>query len=191
MVVLFIYSADLDLESTRDAVIDLRSGAMVEAQHPAEALGAFDDARWGFGANGRLDQPIIDPLMISLPVIVSGVLASRFSQRPLAEEDHSIETLILDRPDEPLGVGVQVGRTVRQADDFDAGILQEIPECDGELRVSVKDEKPFLGERSVEWIGKVPANLHHPRFTWTGRDSSNVDAACREFDHEEYVERNA
>ena len=118
-----IYSADVDLESTRDAGIDLRSGAMVEAQHPAGALGAFDDARWGFGANGRLDQPIIDSLMIPLPVIVSGVLASRLSQRPLAEEDHSIETLILDRPNEPLGVRVQIGRTRRQAHDFETSIL--------------------------------------------------------------------
>ena len=84
---------------------------MVEAQHPTEALGAFDGARYGFGAVPRLDQLIIDPLVIPLPMIVSGILASRLSQRPFAEEDHSIETLILDRADETLGVGVQVGRT--------------------------------------------------------------------------------
>ena len=34
--VLFIYSADRHFESTRDARIDLRSGAMVEAQHLVE-----------------------------------------------------------------------------------------------------------------------------------------------------------
>jgi hypothetical protein len=49
-------------------------------------------------------------LVIPLPVVVSGVFASCLSQRPFAEEDHSIEALILDRPDESLGVGVQVGR---------------------------------------------------------------------------------
>ena len=37
-------SADRRFESTNDAQIDLRSGAMVEAQHPAESLGAFDEA---------------------------------------------------------------------------------------------------------------------------------------------------
>jgi len=46
---------------------------MVETKHPAEALGAFDDVRRRLGTVIRLDQPIIDPLMISLPVIVSGV----------------------------------------------------------------------------------------------------------------------
>ncbi len=54
------YSADLDLESTRDARIDLRRGPMVEAQHPAEPLGALDDVRRRFSAVYRLDQPIID-----------------------------------------------------------------------------------------------------------------------------------
>ncbi len=184
---LYIYSADRHFESTNDAQIDLRRGPMVEAQHPTEALGAFDGARYGFGAVPRLDQLIIDPLVIPLPMIVSGILASRLSQRPFAEEDHSIETLILDRSDESLGVGVQVGRAVRQTYDFDAGILQEIPERDGELGVPVEDEEPFIGERSVDWIGKIPADLQHPRFTWTGRDTSDVDATRCEFDHEEHV----
>ena len=162
---------------------------MVEAQHPAEPLGAFDGGPCRFGAVGRIDQPIIDPLMVPLPMIVSGILASGLPQRPFAEEDHSIETLILDRPDESLGVGVQVGRTVRQAYDFDAGILQEISKSFGELGIPVEDQELFLGEGSVEWIGEVSADLHHPRFTWTGRDSSDVDATGREFDHEEHVER--
>jgi hypothetical protein len=150
--VLFIYSADLDLESTRDAGIDLRSGAMIETKHSTKPLGAFDGARRRFDAVTRLDQPIIDPLMIPLPMIVSGVLASGLSQRPFAEEDHSIETFILDRPDESLSVGVQVGRAVGEADDFDAGTLQESPERFGELGISVEDEESFIGERTIERI---------------------------------------
>ena len=63
---------------------------MVEAQHPAEPLGALDRAECRLGAACRLDQPIIDSLMVPLPVIMSGVLASGPSQRPFAEEDHSI-----------------------------------------------------------------------------------------------------
>jgi hypothetical protein len=47
-----------------DAQIDLRSSAMVEAQHPAEALGALDGIRRRFGLVTGFDQPIIDPLMI-------------------------------------------------------------------------------------------------------------------------------
>jgi hypothetical protein len=184
-----VYSADRHFESASDALIDLRGGAMVEAQHPPEPLVAFDGARCRFGTVRRLDQPIIDPLMIPLPVIVNGVLTSCLSKRPLAEEDHAIEALLLDRSNESFGVGVQVGRAVGQAHDFDTGILQEIPERDGELGIPVEDEEPFLSEGSIDGIGEVPADLYHPRFTWTGRDSSNVDATCCEFDHEEDIER--
>ena len=162
---------------------------MIETKHPAEPLGTLDGARCGFGVVIRLDQPVIDPLMIPLPVIVSGVLASGLSQRPFAEEDHSIETFILDRPDESLSVGVQVGRTVGQAYDLDIGILQEIPELFGELGIPVEDQEPFIGERSVEGVGEIPADLHHPRLSWTGRNSSDVDATSRKLDHEEHVER--
>ena len=80
-------SADVDFGSTRDAQIELRSGPMGEAQHPAKPFGAFDDVRCRFGAAIRLDQPIIDALVIPLPVIVSDVLSSGFSKRPFAEED--------------------------------------------------------------------------------------------------------
>jgi len=74
----------------------------------------------------RLNQPVVDPLVVPLPVIMSGVLTSRFPKRPFPEEDHPVEAFILDRSDEPLGVGVQVGRTRRQADDLDPGALQQI-----------------------------------------------------------------
>ncbi len=138
-------SADLRFKSMHDAQIDLRNGAMVETKHPTEPLSAFDDARWGFSANRRLDQPIIDPLMIPLPMIMSGVLAGGLSQRAFAEEDHLIETFILDRSDESLRVSVQVGRTIGQAYDFNTGILQEIPERFGVLGIPVEDEEPFIG----------------------------------------------
>ena len=117
--VLYIYSADQHFESKRDSQIGLRSSAMVEAQHPTEPLGTFDGAEWRFGAFDRFDQPIVDPLVIPLPMIMSGVLASDLSQRSFSEEDHSTEALILDRSDESLGVGVQVGRAVGQADGLD------------------------------------------------------------------------
>ena len=56
----------------------LRSSATVESEHPAESLDAFD---WAGGRSRSLvglDQSIIDPLVIPLPVVMSGELASRF-----------------------------------------------------------------------------------------------------------------
>jgi hypothetical protein len=52
--VLYIYSADRHFEATSDLQINLRSDAMVETEHPAEALEALDGARSRFGTIIRL-----------------------------------------------------------------------------------------------------------------------------------------
>ena len=161
---------------------------MVEAQHPAEPLGAFNGARCRLDSVARLNHPVVDPLMIPLAEIVSGVLASCPSKRPFTEEDHSIETLIFDRSDESLGVGIQVRRTVGQAYNVDAGIVQEIPERLGELGIAVEDKESFLSQRPFEGIDEVPADLHHPGFVRSRRDASDLDATRRQLDHEEDIE---
>jgi len=138
----------------RSAQIDLRCSATVETKHSADPLGAPDGVRARFGSAIRLYQPIIEPLMIPLPVIVSSELATRFRRRPFAEEDHPIEALVLDRSDKSLGVRVQIGRTVWQAHDFDAGILQESPEHQGELGISV-----CVQQRLACSVGVSPARV--------------------------------
>ncbi len=88
----------------------LRCSAAIEAQHPAEPLEALDWSDRRFVAAIRLDQSVVEPLVIPLRVVMSGEISGRLLERPLAEEDHSVEALILDRSDEPLGVGVGLGR---------------------------------------------------------------------------------
>ncbi len=97
---------------------------MIEAQHSAEPLGTLDSAERRFRTIIGLNQPIVDPLVIPLPVIMGGELAGRFPERLLAEEDHPVETFVLDRPDEPFCVGVQVGRPRRQANDLDSSVVE-------------------------------------------------------------------
>ncbi len=104
----------------------LRSGAVVEAEHPAESLEALDRPDCRCQTITGLDQPIVDPLVIPLPVIVSRELPGCLPKRRFSEKDHPIEAFIFDRPHEPLGVGVQVGGTRRQADYLDAGTNQQV-----------------------------------------------------------------
>ena len=68
----------------------LGDGAIVESQQSSESFHAPDRA--GIGT------------------VWLGGFQSCFAKRPFAEENHSTETFVLDRPDESLGVGVQVGR---------------------------------------------------------------------------------
>ena len=122
---------------------------MVEAQHPAEPVGAVDCTDGRSRTIIGLDQAIIEPLVIPLPVVMRGELASRSPKRPFSEEDHPVETFILDRPDEPFRVGVQVGGTRRQADDLDTGPLQQFSKRGGILRVAIEDDEPLVRQESV------------------------------------------
>jgi hypothetical protein len=91
-------------------VNSLRCSAAIEAQHPAEPLEALDRPGRRFVATIRLDQSVVEPLVIPLRVVMSGEISGRILERPFPEEDHSTETLVLDRPHKPLGVGIGLDR---------------------------------------------------------------------------------
>jgi hypothetical protein len=91
----------------------LRCGSVVETKHSTEPSNALDWADSRIIAVIRLDQTVVEPLVIPLGVVMSGEFSSGFPKRAFSEEDHSVEALILDRSDEPLGVGVQVRRRLQ------------------------------------------------------------------------------
>ncbi len=113
---------------------------MIETQQPAEALEAIDCTEVRVEAVIGLDQLIVESLVIPLCVVMSGELSGRFPKRSLSKEDHPTETLVLDRPDEPLGVRVQVGAAARQANRVHTGVPEHVPDIGSEDRVAVHDE---------------------------------------------------
>ena len=167
----------------------LRSCAAIEAKHPAEPLEALDWSDRRLVAATLLDQSIVEPLMISLRVVMSRELASSLPKRSFSEEDHSVEALFLDRSDESLGVGVQIRRSMRQADHLNTGVLQQVPERQSELGISIENQVLLPGQESVDGVSEVPADLHHPCFVRTRRDPGNLDLARLQLDYEEDIER--
>ncbi len=81
---------------------------------------------------------------------MSRILTSRLPERSFAKEDHSVEALTLDRPDEPLRVGVEIWRPMRQSYNGDSGALQQALECRGVLGVPIEDEEFLLDEEAVD-----------------------------------------
>lgn len=81
---------------------------MVRAEDAAEPLPGLDGDR-RLGLSLPVDQPVAQSLVVPLQVVVGGVLLDRQPQVPLADGDNLREALLLDRPDKPLGVGVEVG----------------------------------------------------------------------------------
>ena len=126
--------------------------------------------------------------MISLGVIVSGVFQGGSAKRPFAEENHSTETLVLDRSDESFGVGVQVGRARRQTDDLDAGVIQEISERRSELGIPVQDQELLFCEEAINRISDISSDLQHPGFIRVGSDPGDLNLPRRQLNNEEDIE---
>ncbi len=95
------------------SVSSLGNGAMVETQQPAESLNTSNSAEIRFGAATGLDQAVAETLMIPFRVIMGNEIAGSPADRPFTEEDHSVETLVFDRSDKSLGVGILIRRRLQ------------------------------------------------------------------------------
>ncbi len=93
----------------------LRSNAAIDAKHSAEPCPTCDSADDGLGTPIGFNQPVVEPLVISLRVVLSGELPRRLPKRLFAEEDPPIEAFLFDRSYESLSMRVQIRRSKGQA----------------------------------------------------------------------------
>ena len=61
----------------------------------------------------RFNQPIVESLMVTFPMIMNRELRYRVPQHVLAKEHETIEALAFYRSYEPFRKGVQIGRPGR------------------------------------------------------------------------------
>jgi len=87
-----------------------------------------------------IDQPILESLVIPLAMVVIDKLLECPSEMVLAQGHHPIEALVLDRPHEPLGVRVRIGRLMRRAHDMHPGILQQLSHVAAPLPVTITNQ---------------------------------------------------
>jgi len=76
--------------------------------HAAQALTALDGTRRSQVARLRADDPVCQTLVVPLGVVVLHKVLNCRPQRCLPEEDHPVQAGLLDAPDKPLGVGIQI-----------------------------------------------------------------------------------
>lgn len=83
-------------QRTKVAARSLRNGeklgslAMIELEHAAKALAAHDLTTRLANVIGGIDQLVIEPLVVSLGVVMLDVRINGFAQHLLAEEDHPV-----------------------------------------------------------------------------------------------------
>src|SRR5687768_17238919 len=98
---------------------------MVEIEESAEAVaplhvGGRTSRPWRL-----MQKPVVESLMVALTVVVLDVLLREEAQVALTERNHTIETFLLDRPNESLGVGIEIGTLRRQPNGLDPAARQD------------------------------------------------------------------
>src|SRR6266446_5001592 len=101
--------------------------ALVVFQKPTEP---FATLYWTFTlcvlSGHRKEQHVALPLMIPLVMKMLHVLRQRMAERRFPTQDEPRETLLLDRSDPALRVGVQIRRPRRQWHPFHPGCIDEL-----------------------------------------------------------------
>jgi hypothetical protein len=99
---------------------------MVEAEQPTESHLPMHGALGHRQPRPRPEQPIAQPLVVALGVVVLEELRDGPSQHALAEEHHLRQALVFDGLHELLGDGVHVGRSDSREHGLGAGARQRL-----------------------------------------------------------------
>ncbi len=97
--------------------------AAVLAEDATEAFVALDHSLASLSERQRDD--VIETLVVAFVVVVIEVFTHDSSKVPFAHRHDFTQALGLDRPDEPLGVAVQVRASCWQAHELDVGRRQD------------------------------------------------------------------
>ena len=91
--------------------------SIVETEQSAEALTPLHVGVRAYRRWRSLQELVVESLVVSLTMVMLDVLVDDEAPMPLAERDDTMEAVFFDRPDEPLGIGVEI-RTLRRQPDW-------------------------------------------------------------------------
>ena len=120
-----------------------------------------------------MQELVVESLVVSLTMVMLDVLVDDEAQMPFAERDDTMEALLFDRPDEPLGIGVEIRAVRRQPDRPNIATCQDLAKDPRVEGIAVMLDRRI--RRVAASIEAVPAGGHPER----GRDRARA-AARRE-----------
>ena len=120
--------------------------SLVVTQHATQSRPATNPARLSSDA---VDQPVPKTLVIALPMIVRDESLNGVSKVALTEWNHPVEALFPDRPHEPLGIGIGVGRLPRCQNDANPRSLEGLAHRRGPFPIAIADQHPVCAQEPV------------------------------------------
>ena len=100
--------------------------------------------------------------MVPLSVIMGNKLPNRVAQGIFTEEDHLLQTVLLDRAHETFRVGIQIWGPWGQFNGLNSRPSENIQKIHRVERISVVDQIPFSREETINDIREIAGNLTHP-----------------------------
>ena len=97
----------------------------------------------------------------------------RFPHRPLAEQDHPLQTRCLDRSYKPFRVRVQIGTARSKVHRSNTRFGQPAQELRREQRIPIMNEVALAVQQAVHCIREVAADLIQPQPIGTRRDTES------------------
>ena len=121
-----------------------------------------------------IDQPILKSLVIPLAMVVIDEFREGPSKVTLAERNDAIEALVFDRPGEPFGVGVRVGRLKRRLHDVYPGIAQQTSNIPAPFPITITDQDAMIAQEAVGSRQRA-TDLAHEEIIRIWRGPHNLD----------------
>ena len=115
--------------------------------------------------------------MVSLVMVVFDELVDELAYMSLAKRDHATETLLFDRADEPLGIGVEIGTLRWQPNRLDTATRQDLAEDTRVQGIAVVDQMGRGPQTALHRVGQIAGQLLHPRAVRLRVDPGDGQAA--------------
>src|SRR6516165_11907972 len=167
-----------------------RSGrlTMIVVEHSTQPRAALDGCS---AISDKLfldDEPIVQTLVVALPVIMLHEFLDGLPQGSFSAQDDPLEARFLDGSDEAFRIGIQVRRARWQFQRLHAAALQNLQEFRSEQRVAVMDQVSLPGQKAFLRVTEVPGHLADPQPVRLPGDSTDLHPPTRQVDEEKHQE---
>ena len=132
-----------------------------------------------------MQELVVESLVVSLTMVMLDVLVDDEAPMPLAERDDTMEALFFDRPDEPLGIGVEIRILRRQPDWPNIATCQDLAKDPRVEGIAVMNPLAHGPQAAINRIGQIAGHLLHPPAIGLRVDPGDVHTAGLQRDHEE------